>query len=285
VRTHAGERLFTVGGCWDTTARCYVARECPAKVVTLKPSQEAFGRALGEQLRKRLAGDDTRKALLMMIGERGGGKTFGIALIVVCVALALVGSWQQVVSIFGAQNAEVQDAIDKIADPSWSTDIRDPARPRLEFINGSTCMWMTSRTPKKIRQAQINWEHIGVNEAQDQPEVVYTNAQGAIRNKGGFVSIASNPPQEGAGDWVAILYQGLEAANDDGEAFLLPAAGNDAVNQKTLGKIERLIRRLARPDQAERQRWIPGLHEAAAGHPRGRPVGAGAHRPGADAGL
>jgi hypothetical protein len=242
VRTHAGERLFTVGGCWDTTARCYVQREVPAKVVYLKRSQERLGRVLGEQLRKRIAGDDTRKALIMMLGARGGGKTFGLALIVVCVALALPASWQQVVSIFGSQNAEVAACINQIADTSWSFEVTDPKQPMLEFINGSKCLWMTSRTPMKIRQAAINWEHIGVNEGQAQSKEVYVNAQGAVRNVGGFTSIAANPSTEDAGDWVVLLHQGLEAGSEDGVTIELPPADNDAVNQKTLGKNERLIR-------------------------------------------
>jgi hypothetical protein len=242
VRTHTGEKLFTVGGCWDRTARRYVDRECPVRVFALKKSQEALGRLLAEQLRKRAANDDSRKALIMMLGERGGGKTMALALIVVCVALAFVASWQQVVSIYASQNAEVGDCIEKITGGGWAAEVSDPRQPYLRFVNGSRCNWMTSRTPKKIRQAAINWEHIGVNEGQDQSELVYKNAQGAIRNKGGFVSVAANPSLSEAGDWVVLLHQGIEAGCEDGANVHLPAADNDAVNQETLGKNERLIR-------------------------------------------
>lgn len=242
VRTYEGERLFTVGGCWDTQAQRYVDRECETRVFVLQKSQELFGRSLATQLKKRIAGDDDRWGVILMLSERGGGKTTALALIVVVIMLALVASWQQVVSIYTAQNEEVRQAMHKVGSPSWFRDDSNPTQPFIECVNGSRCNWMTSRTPAKIRQAQINWEHVGINEGQDQAEKVYVNAQGAIRNEGGFVSIAANSSQSDAGDWVILLHQLLEADQRDGISIPLPAHLNEAVNQKALSRNERLIR-------------------------------------------
>src|SRR4051812_43215227 len=73
IQTPEGERLFTVGGCWDRIAKRYVDRECVSRVIRLQQSQVEMGRAIKRYLEQRLAGDEDRAALLMAIGNRGGG--------------------------------------------------------------------------------------------------------------------------------------------------------------------------------------------------------------------
>ncbi len=248
VRTHLDEKLFTVGGCWDTVARCYIDRPCETRILKLKESQLESGRAIGTYIRQRRNNDDSRVALMLMIGNRGGGKTFvlGGALMVV-LALLMPGCWQMGVSITAKQNREIKTAIAAVSAPEWVTqDVTDFRDPRTQFITGSTILWLTSKNPKALRQALLPFEHVLINEGQDQREVVFTNSISAIRS-GGLVTVASNPPQEGTGDWVAVLYQGIEAGNKDGATYVLDSAKNDGVSQPTLGKIGRLLH-LVNPD-------------------------------------
>ena len=241
VKTHTGELLYAVGGCFDRIAKRYVDRPCTARVVVLKEDQEAIGRAIALYLQQRRDDDDARKALLMAIGERGGGKTFIGSLLIVTIALALIGSLSMAVSIFSAQNAEIRTGIAKICDPSWHEFVKDPSAPATTFINGSQCRWFTSRNPKMLRQAQIDWELVVINEGQDQPEDIFTNGVFAVRNKGGLTFVATNPPTEDDGDWVAIVQQGLEVDSSDGEAHIVRAGKNDSINQASRTKAGRLV--------------------------------------------
>lgn len=252
VRASTGETLLTVGGRWMRLGKRYEGN-CPARVIVLKKSQDEIGRGLAEYVRKRLAGDESRIALMLAIGNRGGGKTWFCALTMVVLALAIPGAWQIGVSITSKQNREMKDAISQIVDPAWiANEVDDFRDPRTEFITGSTILWLTSKNHKALRQAQLSFEHVCVNEGQDQREKIFINSISATRNSGGLMSVATNPPQDesGEGDWVAVLYQGLEAGNQDGAAYILDSRDNDAVNQAALGKIGRLMR-LVNPDAAD----------------------------------
>lgn len=244
VRSSTGEFLFTVGGCWDTIAKRYVDRPCSTRAVTLQKSQDEIGRALGQYITQRLAGDDSRPALIEAIGNRGGGKTFVLGgVFMVALALALPRCWQIGVSITSKQNREVKEAIAKIAPPEWITqDVTDFRDQRTEFLTGSTVLWLTAKNPKALRQALLPFEHVLINEGQDQREVVFTNSISAIRS-GGIVTVATNPPQEqsGAGDWVAVLYDHIQNGSRDAQAFVLRGQDNAAISQPTMGKIGRLL--------------------------------------------
>lgn len=242
VVTPLGEPVFAVGGCWDSVAECYVDRPVTARVVKLKASQVEIGHAIAEYITARLAGDDSRPALLLAIGNRGGGKTWVLALLMVALALALPSTWQVGVSITLKQARELKVAIDQIAAPEWITaDITDARDQRTEFCTGAAVLWLSAKNPKVLRQALLRFEHVLINEGQDQRETIFINAIGAIRS-GGVVTVAANPPQDAAGDWVAVLYAGIAAGSHDGRAFILDAARNDAVSSATLGKIGRLLR-------------------------------------------
>jgi hypothetical protein len=193
---------------------------------------------------------------MMFIGNRGGGKTFLCGLFMVVVALAFPGCWQIGISITAKQNRELKTAIEMCSPPEWiKQDVTDLRDPHTELITRSTVLWLTARNPKALRQALLPFELVVINEGQDQHEVVYANAIHAIRC-GSIVAIATNPPQEDAGDWVTHLYLGIEAGEAlpdvarDGLAFVLDNKDNDAVSQPTLEKIGRLLR-MVNPDAAD----------------------------------
>lgn len=246
-----GEVIYTVGGCWDTLAKEYVDKPCAVRVVELMESQVESARAIAKYIEQRRVDDVTRNLLLMLIGNRGGGKTFECGLLMVTVALAFPARWQIGISITAKQNRELKTAINMVASPSWITqDVTDLRDPYTQFLTGSTVLWLTARNPRALRMALLPFELVVINEGQDQAEVVFDNAIHAVRS-GGLVAIATNPPQTDAGDWVTVLYQGLEAPdNGIGEPFILDNKDNAAVSQPTLIKIERALR-LVNPDAAD----------------------------------
>lgn len=260
VQDHTGAEVIRVGGCWDRIGRRYVDRPCVARVFSLQESQYEVGHCVARYVRARLANDPDRISLLMAIGNRGSGKTFAGALLIVLLALAIPGSWQAAVNITAKQKRDVMGAIKKIvgakSDPisgkivitasSWlaadNADFRDPS---TVFRSGSTLLWGSSKNPDALRTAELNFENILINEGQSQPVEVYTNAAGAIRNTGGIVSIATNPPQRTRGDWVAKVYRAIQGQPDDaprkGEAFILVNTKNAAIDQATVPKIHWML--------------------------------------------
>ena len=248
VRPLEGELVLRVGGLWDRHLKRYVDGPCKAHVVTLQGSQVEMGRALAEYVTARLAGDNTRPVVLFAGGRRGGGKTWvlgGLAQVVI--ALAIPGSWLIAVNVTSKQRREVVDAIGKIAPPRWLTaNVDDFRDPRTQFVTGSTVQWLSAKNPAAIRQAGLPIEAVFINEAQDQSITVYTNSIYAIRNTGGVVMVASNPPQTEAGDWTAVLYQAIQADEIDGRYFDLDATKNLAIHQASLTKIAKAMRTVDR---------------------------------------
>ncbi len=241
LHTSKGERLFAVGGCWDRIARRYVDRPVVARVVRLEESQDIVGRAIGDYLRKRLAGDPDRPIVLELIGNRGSGKTWLLGLLFLCVALAFPGAWMMGVSITSKQNRELKTALTLIGSPSWiALDITDFRDARTVLLTGAQILWQTSKNPKALRQALLNFELIAINEGQDQREIIFTNSIGAMRS-GGLVAVATNPSQDAAGDWVTVVYQGIEAGSRDGWVFVLEAKLNRTISQPSMPKIQRLL--------------------------------------------
>lgn len=260
VQDHHGAEVIRVGGRWDRIARCYVAGPCLPRILTLNEGQYDAGYCVAKYIRARLANDPDRIALLMLIGNRGGGKTFALALLVVLLALAIPGGWQAVVNITSKQKRDLAGAIKKIVgarsnpatgqilpDPrGWvvadKTDLRDPA---TVFQTGSTLLWCTSKNPDAIRTGELDFEAIHINEGQSQPVEVFNNAAGTIRNKGGLVAIATNPPQRARGNYIARLYQAIDAQPDDqprkGEAFIIVNSKNANIHQPTVEKIRWML--------------------------------------------
>lgn len=248
VRTLDGELVLRVGGCWDRHQRRYVDRPCTPHVVTLQASQVEMGRALAEYVRARLNGDDARPVVLFAGGRRGGGKTWvlgGLAQVVI--GLAVPGSWMIAVNVTAKQRREVVDAIGKIVPPKWlAAQVDDFRDPRTKFVTGSTIQWLSAKNPAAIRQAGLPIEAVFINEAQDQSITVYSNAIYAIRNTGGVVLIASNPPQTESGDWTAVLHQAIQAQEIDGLYLDLDANKNLAIHQPSLPKIAKALRAVDR---------------------------------------
>ena len=252
VNDHEGKEVLRVGGSWDRQLRAYVDRPCKPHVVTLQESQHAAGYGFARWLSASLANEPKRRRLSMEIGNRGGGKTwFDAGLCTVAVALAFPNEWQFIVNITAKQRRECLEHVRAVARPEWiARDVSDFRDLRTEFITGAVVQWHSAQNPRAIRQAGLPIRRAVINEGQDQPESVFINCVATIRNTGGEVGIATNPPQAERGDWVAALYQAIEAGEVNGEKYEISNKLNRAIDQDAVGDIASLIRAVNR-DAAE----------------------------------
>lgn len=247
VEDHNGVELFRAGGCWDTQAKRYVDRPCKPHVIRLQESQcvdgetlkpPGLGHGFAEWLEKARRGEKRARSIIGG-GNRGSGKTWflaGVAL--VAMALEYPGDWQFGINITAKQKRECLEAIREVARPEWiAGDVADFRDPRTVFITGNTVSWLSAQNPRAIRQAGLRIRYVLINEGQDQPEAVSVNAIAAIRNTGGLVGIATNPPQVERSDWIASWWTGIEAGELNGKRFLLNNKLNRAIDQDALGDI------------------------------------------------
>ncbi len=268
VQDSTGLEILRSGGRWDRLALRYVpGTDVVPYIARLQESQDDLGRAFARWLEGARRGDAKLPRVIIAGGNRGSGKTWFLAGIVMTVfALEWPRDWQFGVNLASAQKRECIDSIREASLPAWidyeSQDLRDPV---LRFANGSTIGWLSSQNPKRLRQAKLRIRHVLLNEGQDQAEKNFINAISAIRNTTGLVTIATNPPQQGAGDWVAGLWNSIEGGEvgHRAEIYNLDNKKNRAVNQEALGDIAILLRAVseeaADADAGGNMRKLSGL--------------------------
>lgn len=262
VQAPDGSEIYRVGGRWDRLARAYVAgADARLQVARLQESQVinkdgspgvAYGFARWLEAVRR--GDKQRPRLTIAGGNRGSGKTYflgGVAM--PSVALEFPGSWAFGVNINSDNRRECVAHIEDVCGPGWiasqSEDLRDLW---TEFVTGARIKWLSAQNPRKLRQAGLPIRYILLNEGQEMPEVVFDNAIGGIRNLGGLVGVATNPPQAGRSDWVAVYWNAIESGElgHRGEIHHLDNKLNQAVDQVALDDIA-VILRAGNPDAAD----------------------------------
>jgi hypothetical protein len=243
VRYHDGEKCFSVGGCWDTRTKRYVNRPVTPHVYVLQESQREIGEALARWIEAARPGAK-RKRILMGGGNRGSGKTWVLAgVAMVAIGLLFPGGILFGINLTAKQKRECLEAIREVSADGWVTsDVNDLRDPRTELVTGSLINWLSAQNPRAIRQAGLPIRYVLINEGQDQPERVFVNAIAATRNTGGLLGIATNPPQTESGDWVAALWQAIEAGEVNGERFLLDNKLNRAIDQDAVDDIAAAIR-------------------------------------------
>ncbi len=238
VEDHTGAEVLRVGGCWDRLAHRYVDRPCKERRVRLEESQQQIGRALARWLDSAKKNEKRIRALIAG-GNRGSGKTYflgGIAIVVMM--LAFPGHWMYGVNLTAKQKRECLEAIRAVAAPEWIIgDVTDFRDPRTLFVTGATVSWLSAQNPRAIRSAGLPICYVLINEGQDMPEVVANNSIAAIRNVGGLIGVATNPPQTERSDWVASWWTGIEADELNGEKYFLDNKLNRTIDQDALPDI------------------------------------------------
>lgn len=250
VQAPDGRELWREGGRWDRRMRGYVAGAVGVRetVRRVKWSQVPVAEWFAGWLTRADAKDLSNEIVAMLAGDRGSGKThFVFGFIVPTIALKWPGDWQFGVNITAKQRRECIEAIDESVGDRWiAYQVEDLRDPYTEFITGSRIGWLTSKNPKALRQAKLKIRGVHINEGQDQPERIYFNAVGATRNVDGLTTVATNRPQEAAGDWVSIVATAIEAEEMKGALFLLDPKLNDAVSAEALDKRTQAIRVVSR---------------------------------------
>lgn len=240
-----GNEVLRAGGRWDRLTRGYVpGAAVKPRVVALQPSQVDIAREFAAWMAAAKAGESKRIRALIGMGGRGSGKTYLLGGIVpVLVALTWPREYQFVISVQGKAKRECQEAIAAVADAGWVTgDSSNPADPYTEFFNGARILWHVGTRPKSFRFAGLPIRHVMINEGQAQTSASYVNAIAATRNKGALLSIATNAPQDAAGDWIARLTTKIRGEEVNAKAFNLSPQENLAVDQAAVSDIGDLIR-------------------------------------------
>ena len=253
VLDHEGSEVSRHGGLWNARRRRYsLDRPAVPHYVKLERSQcenidgtpgIAHGfRRWADAVR---VGDAKRARLLVAWGNRGSGKTWFLSGVgFVAIALDFPREYSFGVNLTSAARRECIEAIREVARPEWVTrDVEDLREPFTEFLTGHRVNWASAQNPKRLRQAKLPIRYVLLNEGQDQAERNYNNALGAIRNRGGLVAVATNKPQEGAGDWVATICNAItgDEVGHRGEIYQLDNKMNSAVDQVALDDISILI--------------------------------------------
>lgn len=249
VIDHQGGEVLRVGGLWDSRLRRY-AGPCEPHVVQLTEAQSEKGNDLGRAFAELIAAtqrnDPRRARVLMAGGNRGSGKTHflgGVGLTVV--ALAWPGEVQICVNANSENRTEVIAQIAKVVPPEWihaqSNDLRDPW---LEFITGSRIKFVSAQNPKRLRVGGLPVRHIFLNEAQAMAALNYESACGTAFRNSGFVSLATNPPRTDSTDWVAHVWNGIEAgeAQHRGLIFRLKNKLNQKIDQDAVDDLGVMLR-------------------------------------------
>lgn len=243
VRAPDGAEVSRAGGRWDRLARRYVDGAAP-RYVDLQPSQVDIAVEFEQWRQAALAGGVNRIRALVAMGGRGSGKTYLLGGIVpVIVALAWPRDYQFAISVQGKAKRECQEAIGEVADPRWiASESTNPADPFTEFFNGARILWHVGTRPKSFRFAGLPIRHVLINEGQAQTVASFVNAIAATRNKGALLTIATNAPQDTAGDWIARLTTKIKGEEVNAKAFDLDPRQNLAVDQAAIEDIGELIR-------------------------------------------
>jgi hypothetical protein len=244
-----GREVFRVGGRWDRRLRCYVqgAEDVVETRRGLEPSQLEAGEWLARWMERASAKDEDKEIVLELAGDRGSGKTHFLGFIFVAFALRWPGEVQFGVNITSGQRKECIEAIDAVApDGAIKLQIEDNRNPATIFVTESVVEWVSSKNPKRLRQAKRQIRHVAINEGQDQPERVYFNAVGATRNVDGLCSIATNRPQDDSGEWVSLVATAIEAEELPGKLLYLDPKLNRRVNATALDKRTRAIAAVSR---------------------------------------
>jgi hypothetical protein len=246
IQAPDGSEIMRAGGAWDGTAHDWAldAHDVRPRIVRLEPSQIDAAHAVARWLDGVRRGERNRRRAIIGMGGRGSGKTYLFGGIVCSIVqLAFPGDYQFVISVQGKAKREVQEAIAEVCADHWITGGNEsPQDPATEFLTGSTILWHTGNRPKSFRFAGLPIRHVLVNEAQSQHVTSFTNAISATRNLGALCTLATNAPQDGAGDWVARLAKKIAAEEVNAESFILDPKLNHAVDQDALDDIGELIR-------------------------------------------
>lgn len=229
-----------MGGRWDRIDRQFVDGDFRVEVYEVNESQVEIVRAVADWLRRRLGGED-RPIVYFGGGARGGGKTDVFVALAAAILVAIPGAEAWVVNPNLDKRAEVERIFRRVVPRTWAQNPRVwPSKIpecRFRLLTGSSLKNLSGEVPDSVKRGGT--EVIFLNEAQEQRKKVFSLGLPAIRDTGGVMLVAANPPQSHfpAGEWVLWLKNGIESRRVDGRYFEVEPSLNVNIHQQTLPKI------------------------------------------------
>lgn len=272
VQAHAPESvILDVGGVWDrheqrwatdTEGKRLQPQSC--RLVRVQESQAETVEYFARWLEAFRAGTP-RDRLLMLGGDRRGGKTFILVALILCLAIEFPGATTYIVSPTIERRDEIDDTIHRkpnklslpVALTSSASDVKATAwarytgEPRFEYAlaNGSTVRNLSGAVPGVLKRGGAL--ALLLNEPQEMPARTAAFAVPAVIDTGGLTMLATNPPLEGGrGVWVhklktrllaPVAAPGQTARRPRGKYIEIRAESNATIDQATREDVPALI--------------------------------------------
>lgn len=243
-----GAELLRVGGRWDRVASDYLDAD-PADLHTheigVNENQAETVLRFREWLDARISGAP-RKRLLLMGGDRRGGKSFTLTALSVAACIALPGCTIFLVSPTLKRRGELERYTKAHAPAEWRTySVRDLS---FVFANNSRIVNVTGDDAEDLKRGEA--EIIALNEPQMMGEDVMTYGLPAIIDRGGLILAAGNPARRRKGVWFTRLVRAIENGTyTKGDFCRLSAKDNPNIDANAKGDVGELLR-LMNPEAA-----------------------------------
>ncbi len=223
--TLRAEIIVRGGGRWDTRTGRFTEEppENPVLFDLMESQIEVarwFAAWLADYLSRR-GGVKRRQAIrtLLNYGNRGGGKTVVLLLCLVCFNLSVPDCITYVVSRSRPQaEVDITRTLRRLLPRAWYT-YRGHPKYAYSFINGALLRDMTADSPEDLKQGRVDL--CLLNEGAKLDRRAYAYPLGRVKDQGGLMMIASNPPTADVpkGAWVKKLYEDEREARAAGKWF------------------------------------------------------------------
>lgn len=218
VTIRCGSLELAVGGRWDRADWRYAGAAATGRIIELSPAQEEWGAWYLDWLRRYLTDDWTgyvRPYSGILYGGRGSGKSHALCVAALVHAISVPGALCWLVAPTEENTAELKDALDRLLVDGWA---RWKVDDEMYYLaNGSRIAMRSAYKPGRLKAGDTDF--VGLNEAQLMDRKVYTQVRPSIRQSGGIVLLAANPPDGVAGKWLQDMVEKIQRGKITRSAF------------------------------------------------------------------
>jgi hypothetical protein len=215
-RARGGETLLDAGGRWDRLDRRFVERDLERMeyaVVEMEESQVEFTRWFAGFLRDYREGRPRDVRLALAAGDRRGGKTFDLFIVVVAAMLdvPLTAAGTPTVGWAISRTFRQRDELDQLMAayvPEGYYHHRRAPEHRFEFPHGSYLRNLSADDPESSKQGRVDF--LFYNEPQLMSPRAVKNGLYGTADTGGVCVMAANPPSRPQDEWLLDLKEAIE---------------------------------------------------------------------------